>query len=187
MATFVYCRCYFHFVKAVKKSTKNFGLRIYGHFDDQIQQLCCVALLPNDSVQRGFDYVDDQMPDSSQWIRFRRYWHRQWAGANISVYGLKNRTNNFSETLNRSSNLLSGRPHQCIWSVIRTLKHVETEKTDELLKHTLGKMFKKKSSTYMNELNKKIMDATLDFEQTGDVGQFLRNVSYRSDILRSKL
>lgn len=179
-------RCFFHFVKAIKKNAKKFGLSKDEKFVRPILEACCIALLPNNYIKEGFEYVRTQRSDSSRWDRFCAYWDRQWAISNISVYGLRNRTDNFSETLNRSTNLLSGKPHQNIWQVIRTIRKVEMEKTDELLEHVLGKIFKLKQNRSTTYLNTKIVDAMLKFEETEDVGSFLKNVSYRSDFLLGK-
>lgn len=167
----------------MKKAAKKFGLRKDDRFVRPILQACCVALLPNDHIKEGFETVKKQISDSTRWVRFCDYWDRQWTTSNISVYGLRNRTDNFSETLNRSTNLLSGKPHQNIWHVIRTLKKVETEKSDELLQHVDGKMFKAKKNQKMIDLNKQIVDAMVSFEETEDVATFLKNVSYRSDFI----
>lgn len=180
----MFLRCFFHYVKAIKKSAKRFGLSKDARFARTILEVCCIALLPNNFVSTGFEYIKSQINTlSSRWDRFVSYWGRQWASANISVYGLKNRTDNYSETLNKSTNLLSGRPHQTIWHVIRTIIAVEMEKTDELVEHDLGKMFKKNQNKNMIKLDQQILDAWLKFEETEDVGEFLRNASYRADFL----
>lgn len=170
-------------MKAIKKAAKKFGLAKDERFLRPILQASCIALLPNNHIKEGFECVKKQISDSTRWDRFCKYWDRQWTTANISVYGLRHRTDNFSETLNRSTNLLSGKPHQHIWHVIRTLKKVETEKSDELLKHVDGKMFKTKKNQKMIDLNQKFLDAMLKFEETEDVATFLKNVTYRTEFL----
>lgn len=57
------------------------------------------------------------------------------------------------------------------------------EKTDELKRQEGGKMFQKKSNIPMSASNKKNLDAWLKFEETQNVGTFLKNVSYRNEIL----
>lgn len=173
-------------MKAVNGKAKKLGLTKDGQFDKAIQEVACIALLPNNFILKGFDYVDKKIEKSTRWNLFKNYWKKQWPKSNISVYGLKNRTDNFSETLNKSTNLLSGRRHQCIWAAIRTIKTVETEKTDELVQHEGGKMFKKQEKQITKDLDKQITDAWLLFEETEDVGTFLKNVSYRNDILNGE-
>lgn len=140
-------------------------------------------MLPNNFISKGFDVVDKKVQNSERWNRFSLYWKRQWRTANISVYGLRHRTNNFLESLNKSTNFLSGRSHQDIWSVIRTIKSMEMDKVDELEQNVDGKMFKTKPNKFTIEMNEKILDATLIFEETEDVDRFLSNVSYRGDIV----
>lgn len=175
--------CWFHYVKSINKAARKYGLSKDTKFQKVIQEVCCIALLPNNFISDGFDYVDTQVTNSARWSRFSSYWKRQWRNANISVFALRHRTDNFSESLNKSFNLLSGRPHQDIWSVIRTIKKIETEKMDELLQHKDGKMFKTKRENSTTELNTKILEATRKFEETQDVGLFLRNVSYRGEAI----
>lgn len=104
--------CFFHYVQAMVKSTKRFGLRSDERFTDAIQKLSHLALLPNDFVLKGFESIDTALKNigSKRWERFRKYWLKQWGPANISVYGLVDRTNNFSESNNHSLNSLLMKP-----------------------------------------------------------------------------
>lgn len=176
--------CFFHFVKAIKKNARRFGLikkkSSDGMFDQAIQEVCVLALLPNNFVDEGFRAVDAKCKLYKRWKRFKKYWNRQWKSANISVYGLQNRCNNFLESLNGSLNSLNGKSHQDIWVLLRNLRDLEMDKTDELEKHKLGAIFKRTCSKRMIELNKKIEDSTKIFEATLNVEKFIRNMTYQS-------
>lgn len=177
--------CYFHYVKAVNKQARRFGLAKQVQFQQPIRELTALALLPQDYVTEGFDLIDNRIEESAQWIRFKSYWQRQWLPANISVYGLKNRSDNFSESFNRSFNLLNGKPHQNIWIVLKNLKRMEMDKADQLLKHHPGKMMKKATNRISENLNKKIDEATNRFNETGDVHRFLQNISQDDQIQKA--
>lgn len=99
--------CYFHYVQAIYKMAKRFGLKKDEKFADAIQKLSALALLPAEFILEGFNVIDQQFKKySRRWDRVKQYWKRQWRTANISVYGLVDRTNNFAESLNKSINLL---------------------------------------------------------------------------------
>lgn len=99
-------------MKAIIAIAKKFGLSKYDVYTKPILEMCHLALLPNSFVYEGFQYVANQLCSSPKWDRFCSYYNRQWVDANVSVYGLKNRTNNFSESLNKSSSLVNGKkPH----------------------------------------------------------------------------
>lgn len=176
--------CYFHYVKAINKVSRKFGLSKDVKFETAIQKVSALALLPNEFISDGFKIIDRENRSfkySFRWNRFKKYWRRQWEKANVSVYGLLHRTNNFAESLNRSLNLLAKVKHPNIWILIEHLKTLEMDNTDELNQHSLGLMFKDPSnsnSDEMNRLNKKIIEATKRFKKDQDVGRFLKNVIY---------
>lgn len=176
--------CFFHFVKAINKTARRFGLikktTKSGLLHQAVQEVCALALLPNNFISEGFRAIDTKYRRFKRWNRFAKYWSRQWKRANVSVYGLINRCNNFSEALNRVLNKLNGKAHQDIWVVLGNLKDLEMLKADELVKHVKGKMFDKRRTGRMIELNKKIDNATETFEKTLDVKRFLRNMTYQS-------
>lgn len=108
--------CFFHYVQAIQKASKRFGLRNKNtgseKFEAAINKISALALLPNEYITEGFELICKSVAKSTRWDRFSGYWIRQWAKANISVYGMRHRTNNFSETLNRLINLLIGKKTQ---------------------------------------------------------------------------
>lgn len=173
--------CYFHYVKAINKASRRFGLSKDAKFDSAIQKVSALALLPNEFIADGFNIInqeDRSLKYSLRWSRFKKYWNRQWKKANVSVYGLLNRTNNFAESMNKSLNLLAKVKGPNIWILIEHLKTLEMDKTDELLQHVKGQMFKIKRSEEMTRLNDKIAKATSIFEKGQDVSKFLRNVTF---------
>lgn len=118
--------CYFHYVQAITKAFRRYGLtKKTSKFDLTMQKVSALALLPNDFVIIGFEFIAKNFIKSKTFKRFADYWRKQWAGANISVYGLVNRTNNFAESLNKSINLLIGNRHPHIWRLVHNLKLVE--------------------------------------------------------------
>lgn len=144
--------------------------------------VCALALLPNGLVDQGFDIISRQFKDSKRWERFESYWKKQWAEANISVYGMVHRTNNYSESLNRTINLLIGRKRPGIWKLIYNLKIVEMLKSDELEQVVAGAMLKTRRKKRTIILNQKIKDATDLFNESKNVEAFLKNVTYNEDI-----
>ncbi|XP_037033816.1 uncharacterized protein LOC119072663 [Bradysia coprophila] len=173
--------CYFHYVQAIVKAFKRFGLKNDEKFDNVRQQVSVLALLPNEYVSIGFETISKNFKKSIRWNRFAEYWLRQWAPANISVYGLKDRTNNFAESLNKTINSILKASHPHIWLLIENLRMVEMNKSDELKKVEKGYMIKEKEPK-LTELNKKIERATAKFEQTKDVKSFLKNVTFNENM-----
>lgn len=176
--------CYFHYVKAINKAARRFGLAKDEKFQSAIQKVSALALLPNEFISSGFNIIDKEnssLKYSVRWGRFKKYWNRQWSKANISVYGLLDRTNNFAESTNKSLNVLAKVKGPNIWILIEHLKTLEMDKTDELKKHEKGEIFKIKieSSAEMIWLNDQISKATKIFERTQNVGKFLQNITCR--------
>lgn len=172
--------CYFHYVQAVVKKFKKFGMRDDENFKDVREQVCAIALLPNEKIIEGFEIVSKTIKRSERWTRFSAYWMRTWSKANISVYGLKDRTNNFAETLNKTLNKLIKSRHPDIWTLITNLRKVEDLKSIELKKVEKGLMPQRKvnTKTKLANLDDKIQKATAIFEKTGKVKDFLRRVTY---------
>lgn len=169
--------CYFHYVKAINKASRRFGLSKDVKFETAIQKVSALALLPNEFISKGFEIIDNENRDfkkSLRWSRFRMYWRRQWENANVSVYGLQHRTNNFAESMNKSLNVLAKVKGPNIWILIEHLKTLEMDKTDELNQHAEGLMFK--ATGEMQPLDKKIIRETTVFEKGQDVARFLKNV-----------
>lgn len=170
--------CFFHYVKAIYKSARKFGLAKDATFESAIQEISALALLPNNFISKAFNIISSRYQNSERWKRFEAYFKRQWVGANISVYGLINRSNNFSETLNKSANLLSGRPHHNIWVVINNIKEIEMDKSIQLTKHYGGKMYTKKTNKHSTDLSSFFLKLMTDFEKDQGVAKFLRNASF---------
>lgn len=141
-----------------------------------------MALLPNQFVSIGFKLISKHFKNSKRWNRFKLYWEKQWAEAHISVYGLKHRTNNFSEALNRTINLLIERKNPNIWKLIHNLKIVEMLKSDELEQVVEGAILKCNRKKQMIRLNAKIEEATNQFNLTQDVDTFLKNVTFDENL-----
>lgn len=102
--------CYFLYVKAINKAARRFGVSKDEKFHTAIQKVSALALLPNEFITSGFNIIDREnrsLKYSARWSRFKKYWNRQWSKANISVYGLIDRTNNFAESMNKSLNVLA--------------------------------------------------------------------------------
>ncbi len=169
--------CYFHYCQAIRKASKRFGMWKDALFADAIKEVSSLALLPKNFVSSGFQYIGNKFSTSIRWGRFSDYWNRQWRKANISVYGLINRTNNFAESLNKSINSLIKRKHPDIWVLIHNIKKVERDKADEILKAYHGTIIHTRRSGPTSALNKKINDATEIFERTLDIPRFLANVT----------
>lgn len=168
-------------LQAIVKAFKRFGLKNDEKFDDVRQQVSVLALLPNEYVLEGFETISNNFKKSIRWTRFAEYWLRQWAPANISVYGLKDRTNNFAESLNKTINSILKAPHPHIWLLIENLRMVEMNRTDELKKVRAGHMIKEKGLK-LTEFNKKIDRAVAKFEKTKNVEKFLKNVVFDENI-----
>lgn len=132
----------------------------------------------------GFNQIDEQFQrkKSQRWTKFRNYWKKQWTSANISVYSLVDRTNNFSESSNKTLKSLLKCAHPSIWYLIDTLKLIEMDKSDELIKSSKGKMIPTYKRQDTIRLDSKIEMATKLFDQTQDVGAFLENVTYEENL-----
>lgn len=170
--------CFFHYVQAIHKAFKRHGMLKDEKFQDALQEVSALALLPNDCIVPGFDSINEQMKGlrSKRWANFSSYWRAYWPKANISVYGLTDRTNNFSESLNNITNSLNGpRPH--IWKLISNLKLIEMQKSDELKNNLAHEMIFSTKKDEMIRLNAKIKKATEIFDKSRDVSEFLKNVT----------
>lgn len=175
--------CFFHYVQAIIKSTKRFGLKSDDRFKDAIKKLCALALLPNDFVLKGFQSIDESITfQSRRWTSFKNYWMKQWLPANISVYGLVHRSNNFSESNNKSLNLLLKGRHPNIWRLIMNLKLLEMDKSDLISRARKGEMITTTRNRDMIRLNDKIETATKLFEEEQDVEKFLRRVTFEENL-----
>lgn len=172
--------CFFHYVQAIHKAFKRRGMLKDEKFQDALQEVSALALLPNDFILPGFNYIDKQMVGlrSKRWADFSAYWRGQWPKAHISVYGLTDRTNNFSESLNNITNSLNG-PRPDIWKLISNLKLIEMQRSDELKNNVASAMITTRKSNEMIHLNRKIKKATDIFDGNRDVGEFLKNVTFK--------
>lgn len=172
--------CYFHYVQAVVKKFKKYGMRDDENFRDVREQVCALALLPNEKIIEGFEIISKSIRQSERWKRFSSYWMRTWATANISVYGLVHRTNNFAESLNKTLNVLIKSRHPNVWTLISNLRKMENLKSIELKKVKKGLIPQRKENvkTKLQNLNDKIEKATKIFEGTGNVKDFLKMVTY---------
>lgn len=169
--------CFFHYVQAIHKAFKRHGMLNDAKFDNALQEMSALALLPNDFVVKGFITIDEKMGESIRWKTFREYWLDEWAHANISVYGISDRTNNFSESLNNTINSLNGKNPK-IWDLITNLKLIEMQRSDELRNNVAGEMIVTARSKEMKRLDEKIIRATNEFKKEKDVSLFLKNVTY---------
>lgn len=175
--------CFFHYVQAITKRFKKFGLNKNGSkFDRTMQKIAALALLPNNFVVAGFNSIAKNFKKSKTFARFAKYWRKQCAGANISVYGLKNRTNNFAESLNKTINLLIGNRHPNVWRLVYNLLLVEMDRSDELERVVDGEMIKERRNKEMKRLNKKILASTELFEEDHDVDKFLARVTFGENL-----
>lgn len=173
--------CLFHYVQAIIKNAKRFKLHRDEKFKDVIKEICSLALLPNEFVVKGFQSIADRFKiKSKRWTSFKKYWMKQWAFANISVYGLVDRTNNFSESNNKSLNLLLKKRHPNIWILIKFLKELEMDKSDIISRAEKGAMTNR--SKDMIRLNAKIAKASELFTVEQDVEKFLRRVTFEEDL-----
>lgn len=147
-----------------------------------MQKISALALLPNDFILAGFKSIEKDIKKSKTFTRFKEYWMKQWSKANISVYGLINRTNNFAESLNKSINLLNASRHPHVWRLIHNLIYIEMDKSDELKRIVAGEIITFKRNKAMKKLDSKIEDATKEFEETQDVEAFLNSVTVNEKI-----
>lgn len=85
--------CFFHYVQAMHKAFKRHGMLKDEKFQDALQKVSALALLPNEYVVPGFDIINEQMKglQSKRWASFSAYWSEYWPKAYISVYGLSDR------------------------------------------------------------------------------------------------
>lgn len=169
--------CYFHYCQAIRKAAKRHGLSKDVRFAHAIKEVSSLALLPNNFVSKGFEHIGKRFKDSIRWTRFSQYWDKQWKKANISVFGLIHRTNNFAESFNRSINTLIKRKHPDLWTLIHNLKKVEMDEADEILKAHLGVIIPTRRTEVMRSMDRKIKEATEVFKKTGDIPRFLDNVT----------
>lgn len=176
--------CYFHYVQNIMKACKRFGMlkKVDSEkFKSAINKVAALALLPSDFIMEGFDSISKNVHNSKRWDRFCSYWLFQWKNSNISVYGLKHRTNNFSETLNRTINKLVGCKGPHIWKMILNLQSLEMLKSDEL-EQTKAGLLPNRPCKKVAEFNEKVIRVTERFEETEDVEDFLDEITFDDDL-----
>lgn len=171
--------CYFHYIQALMKKGRRMGLLKDEELKSAINKIGALALLPQNYVMEGFNSISKNVKNSKRWIEFRKYWLFQWKNANISVYGLKHRSNNFSETLNRTINKLIGTKGPNIWKLILNLQSLEMIKSDELEQVAGLPPIRQSKKTIL--FNKKVETATKQFEKTEDVMEFLDYITFTED------
>lgn len=172
--------CFFHYVQAMHKAFKRFGMLSEDKFQNALQEVSALALLPEFDVLPGFEIISKKMDAlaSQRWKTFSSYWRKYWPGANISVYGLTDRTNNFSESLNNITNSLNG-PKPDIWKFISNLKLVETHKSDELKSHVGNRMFTtRRQKKDITRLNETINNATDIYKKNKNIEEFLAHITF---------
>ena len=153
-------------------------------FQATVNKVVALALLPNNYITRAFDYICKSAPESQRWNRFRTYFENQWIKANISVYGVLLRTNNYCETLNRNINKLVEQKGPNIWKLILTLQTVEMLKSDEL-EQIDGPMPKVRQSKKTIAFEKKVKAATEQFDQTDNFEEFIDFMSFNEDLAKA--
>lgn len=85
-----------------------------------IRKFMALALLPDQMIEITFDWLTQILPNEimNVLMPFIRYFRRQWIRnirpEQLSVFGLINRTNNYSEAYNRVLRLRLG-AHPTIW------------------------------------------------------------------------
>lgn len=146
-----------------------------------MKQISALALLPNEYILAGFDFIAKSFRKSKSFARFEQYWRRQWANANISVYGLENRTNNFAESLNKTINSLLGSKHPPVWRLLHKLQFLENDKSDEIERVNDYQILKDHKNTPMKELNEKIEFATNEFKKDLNIKKFLGRVTSKEN------
>lgn len=146
-----------------------------------MNKIAALALLPNNFISEAFDSIAKSISNSARWNRFKTYWRRQWKNANISVYGLKHRSNNFSESLNRINKLIGSKGPN-IWKLILNLQSLEMLKSDELEQVLLGLMPKRTPKKKTKSLNEKIEQATELFKNTENFKEFLDHVTFNEEL-----
>ncbi len=147
-----------------------------------MQEISALALLPSEFISKGFEGIAKRFKKSKTFARFAEYWRNQWEDANISVYGLKNRTNNFAESLNKTINLLIGSRHPHIWRLLNNLKLIEMDYSDELERVVDGEMIEVRRNKEMKRLNEKIIKATEIFKEEKNVKKFLIRVTHNENL-----
>lgn len=164
--------CWFHFIQAVSKQTKKFGLRRIARADEElnraINKIFAVPLLPEEYVSEAFRTIDtelllDNTPEN--WSEFMKYLKRQWLNNDLSVYGLEDRTNNYLESFNRTVSSTIGCKNPGIWKVIHNLKAINFQKSNETIRAIDGEILKTKKNRKYVLLAKQIEAATMIFEK----------------------
>ncbi|XP_057326909.1 uncharacterized protein LOC130668578 [Microplitis mediator] len=126
--------CYFHFCQALIKRLKKLGLlRLvstwkYGQII--IRKLMALALLPPNDALQGYNWLITNIPEDIYILlhEFFLYFYNQWIVRTPptlwSVHGHEQRTNNFSESYHKKSNIRFG-VHPNIWDFTENLTRLQ--------------------------------------------------------------
>ncbi|XP_044594352.1 uncharacterized protein LOC123271884 [Cotesia glomerata] len=184
--------CFFHFCQAIIHKLKDLRLfnLIWNWRNGQIllRKFLALALLPAQVIGVTYNWLIQTLPNEiANALRpFIVYFRRQWiniiSSEQLSIFGLVNRTNNYSEAYNRVLRLRLG-PHPTIWDFTERLTNLLCICHVEYISLRMGNAVRRRAQNHVYEQNEKLQKLWWLFQEG-----FLNNVqflAYASPLLQA--
>lgn len=172
--------CHFHFSKAILKKARKIGL--WQTNPREVKMVMSLPLLPANELQRGIDFIENLMTRNRASMQFISYFKNYWLRQNISVYGMRYRTNNTVESFNSVLNKILGAPHGNIYELIKKLKLLEYDAVKTIIQEDNMVPERRRRPTY-RRCDRTVRNAQYDFLNSGDFNNFFRAVGHINDSL----
>ena len=173
--------CLFHYMAAISKMRRK--LELPNKFMDVVKKMQVLPLLPENFIASAFTKIAAEVDkELFLWIRFKKYWIRQWLRANISVFGSSKRTNNVCEQFNRNLNRYVKIAHPNIWQLIHNLQRIDFMNSKEYLLAKQGEIAPRNRKRSSLKLNAKIKTLTNRFKQDHSIMKFINSMVGINDL-----
>lgn len=179
--------CFFHLSQSIWRKVQEIGLsgmyKTSQEIRNTIRQCAALAFLKPEKVEDGWLHIHSTAPDNEKLIEFFYYFVEQWL-ENVHIpiemwncHGKRHRTNNSVEGWNHKLNLKCGKPHPRVRDLVLCLKKESQNSDEKIMRAELNLQATKRKRKYV-AMDDRIQRATQQFEETGDLTVFLRNVSF---------
>lgn len=119
--------CLYHFTECLRRKAKKIGC-LKSKLQKRIIQLCCsLPFLPVKDIERGWCFIENEIPEDPALLKFKSYFSNYWMKSGLiqiwSVFGDEYRTTNVVEGWNHKMNtLLNKNPNML--QVLHVLKMI---------------------------------------------------------------
>ncbi|CAF4241168.1 unnamed protein product, partial [Rotaria sp. Silwood2] len=133
--------CFFHYLQKIVKRMKKYGLWMHylndSNLYEWIKRMMAIPMLPVTKMEEAFQLIEKEKKTDRKLKQFIPqlnkmlfYYKKQWLAPGmiemVCVYNKSKRTNNYSETYNKTLKSIMPRRKPSIWQFSRVLKMEET-------------------------------------------------------------